>query len=55
MSHCSHNRLKRRLIESGKNEGTYNAYCTQQCKGMTSVTIATADILAVYPKGRPKQ
>lgn len=54
MSHCKHLRAKRRLIEQGKNEGTYdNIYCTQQCKGNVSVTITTADILEVYPKGRP--
>jgi hypothetical protein len=55
MSKCSHNRLKRKLIiEQGKDEGEYHGYCSQQCKRMIDVRITTEDILAVYPRGRPK-
>ena len=53
MSSCKHNTIKRKLIIAGKNPGTYKAYCSQQCKGWVQVHITDADILEVYPRGRP--
>jgi hypothetical protein len=44
MSKCSHNRLKRKLIGQGKDEGRYTGYCSQQCKRMIEVEITTNDI-----------
>jgi hypothetical protein len=55
MSKCSHNRLKRKLIGQGKDEGRYTGYCSQQCKRMIEVEITTNDIREAYPKGRPKE
>jgi len=54
MSNCKHVRIKRKMICEGKEVGTYRAYCSQQCKGWAQVQITEADILEVYPKGRPK-
>ena len=55
MSKCKHNRLKRKLIEAGKGPGTYDGYCSQQCKRMIKVRITEEDIKAVYPNGRPER
>jgi len=46
---CKHNKLKRKMILNGKREGTYTAYCSQQCKKMKTFEITKEDIEEVYP------
>ena len=46
---CKHVSVKRGMILAGKREGTYKAYCSQQCKKMKTFEITTDDIINVYP------
>jgi len=45
---CTHKKIKRKMIEEGKREGTYRAFCSQQCKKMKDIIITTDDVKEVY-------
>jgi len=46
---CKHKSIKRKMILAGKREGTYRAYCSQQCKRIREIIIVRDDILEVLP------